>query len=412
MSTLQDLLRRYLADKKLSVKTLADKLEMSYPTLLSLVNDGGLPRKQAHREALKRELGVETAAWATALAASQKDAIEIPSEGPLTLQQLVMREMLTHGHTEQTLATRSGLPYPTIMGVTRKGAVPRADTLVKLATVLDLAAEELQRAADLTRSLRGSEEATETASPEGSPSIEGPSLAQQALDAVTKSGVSMAAFAREHELPYVSFARLISQGAVPENDDTLAALRLALGLDDEAFVVLLAAARADRQPASKVEAARIAGTPLQAALRNLLESRGWSLQAFADAADLSVVTAGRLVRDGELPGRQATHAKLKTLLALTDDAYELLVARSRQQTLAAEVAEHASGYHIPSVIPSAPSQPSSALEPATPVTTAAVRAAVQAVTQQPPKEVELMELIERLNPAQRRALDQFLRTLV
>ena len=66
MSTLQDLLRRYLADKKLSVKTLADKLEMSYPTLLSLVNDGGLPRKQAHREALKRELGVETAAWATA----------------------------------------------------------------------------------------------------------------------------------------------------------------------------------------------------------------------------------------------------------------------------------------------------------------------------------------------------------
>ena len=407
MATLQDLLRRHLSNKDISARTLAEKLDMSYPTLLSLVNEGGVPRKQAHREALKRELGVDTSAWATALAASQKDAIDIPTEGPLSLQQLVLREMLAHGHTEQTLATRSGLPYPTIMGVTRKGAVPRGDTLVKLASVLDVAVDELHRAVERTRTLRENEDATDGSGTSAQP-VAGPSLAQQALDAVTKSDVSMAAFAREHDLPYVSFARLISQGAVPESEEFLDGLRKALGFDDEAFVVALAAARVSRQPASKVEAARIAGTPLQAALRNLLESRGWTLQAFADAADLSVVTAGRLVRDGELPGRQATHAKLKTLLGLTEDAYELLVARSRQQTLAAEVAEHASGYHIPSVVPSIPSQPSSALEPAT----SAVRAAVQAVAQPPPKDVELMELIERLNPSQRRALDQFLRTLV
>ena len=410
MATLQDLLRRHIADKGVSVRTLADKLDISYPTLLSLVNEGGVPRKQAHRESIKRELGVDTTRWAQALAASQKDAVDIPTEGPLSLQQIVIREMHAHGHTEQSLATRSGLPYPTIMGVTRKGAVPRSDTLAKLAEVLDVPLDHLQKAAEHTRSKRGDGEGSGA---RAAIAPVGPHLAQQALDAVTRSGLSMATFAREKNLPYLSFSRLISTGIVPDDEEVLTVLRQALEMDDEAFVVALAAARANPQAASREEASRIAGTPLQAALRNLLAEKGWSLQAFADAADLSVVTAGRLVRDGELPGRVATHTKLKTLLGLADDAYDLLVARSRQQTLAAEVKEHQSGYHVQSVVPSVPSQPTSALEPATNKVQAAVQAAATTPSHPAPtKDIELLELIERLNPSQRRALDQFIRTLV
>jgi transcriptional regulator with XRE-family HTH domain len=422
MPTLQDLLKRHLSSTTHSTKTLAEKLGMSYPTLLSLVNEGGLPRKQAHRDALRQELAIDASTWAVALAASQKDAIDIPAEGPLTLQQLVTREMLSAGYTEQSLAHEAGLPYPTIMGVTRKGAVPRAEALAKIATTLGVELDQLKLAAERTKVRRDDAEPAPDA--EAIPSSNGPHLAQRALDGVTRSGVSIAAFAREHDLPYISFSRLIAQGALPADDDILNRLASALGLDEPTFHTLLAEQRAHRRPGNREDAARIAGTPLQAALRNLLEQRQWTLQAFAEAADLSVVTAGRLVRDGELPGRMATHTKLRSLLNLSQDDYDLLVARSRQQVLAAEVKESTNSYRAPPkderessnsyVAPAAPrstpinpSAASAALEPTT-----AVRAAVQAVAHQAPKDAELMELIERLNPAQRRALDQFLRTLV
>jgi hypothetical protein len=68
---------------------------------------------------------------------------------------------------------------------------------------------------------------------------------------------------------------------------------------------------------------------------------------------------------------------------------------------------------VQSVVPSVPSQPTSALEPATNKVQAAVQAAATTPSHPAPtKDIELLELIERLNPSQRRALDQFIRTLV
>src|SRR5258708_1815812 len=133
MPTLTELIERHLSDRDLSARAFAEQVGMSYPTLLSLCNKGHVPRKPEHREALRRAIGLGQDAWAAVLAASGKDSIDIPTQGQLTLQQLVVKALYAQGFSEQTFAKASGIPYPTILGITRKAAVPRDGTLTRLA---------------------------------------------------------------------------------------------------------------------------------------------------------------------------------------------------------------------------------------------------------------------------------------
>ena len=103
MATLQDLLKRHLEARHMSVKTLAERLGMSYPTVLALIKKGSVPRSQEHRDALRSELELSSDAWAAVFASSMREGVEIPTEGPLTLQQLVIKAMLVDFNVDSDL---------------------------------------------------------------------------------------------------------------------------------------------------------------------------------------------------------------------------------------------------------------------------------------------------------------------
>lgn len=408
MSSLREVLQKHLKHHKLNARLLAERLGVSYPTALNLVNKGTIPRSEANREALQKELGLSGDVWATLLAASQRHAVAIPAEGPLNLQQLLLKQMLTLGLTERTLAAKADLPYPTVTGITRKGAVPRGDALARLARELGFESGVLEQAAGRSkanRSIRGS--APEMVDTQAEPSA-GPTLAQLALDIITRSGLSVAAFAREHEIPYLSLNRLISDGVPPTRDSALAPLAAALGLSKEEFAVAMNRSAAAPAPADRHKSSEIAANPFQAAIRKLMEERGLSTVGLAELAGLSPITAARLVKKGELPGRQVTHQKLRALLALNEADYDLLLARSRQF---GESSSHA-----------APAVQVTALTPNPPSPAVLVHQVpkVQQVSQEVVLQVasaasaghedgsEMLALISRLNPEQRRALHQML----
>jgi transcriptional regulator with XRE-family HTH domain len=421
MATLQHLLKGHLETRNLSVKTLAERLAISYPTVLALVNKGSLPRSQEHREILRRELGLSNEAWATVLASSMRDGIEIPAEGPLTLQQLVTKAMLSQGYTEQSLAEKTGLPYPTLLGITRKGSIPRGETLPRLASALKLDVREVEAAVALSRDRRvsptsvgeedgvGEDEAQPTDSA-------GPNLAQLTLDAVTRSGTSTAAFAKQHGIPYLSLMRLIRDGIPPVRGSALTTIKAALGLDEAGFESALDRSKADPQPASRSKANEIASNPLQASLLKLVEERGLSVKAFAALADLSVLTATRLLKKGDLPGRQATHAKLRGLLGISDTEYQLLLQRARASGASESEDDEAQPQHLPSITETFNRQQAAitATSPAPvdePIRAGSFTEAFAAKVPREPSDEDFMVAIRRLGPKQRRALMGFIATL-
>lgn len=426
MATLQELLKRHLDARNISVKTLAERVGISYPTVLALINKGSIPRSQEHRDAIRRELGLDTSAWATVLASSMRDGVEIPSSGPLTLQQLVTKAMLEQGFTEQSLAEKTGLPYPTILGTTRKGAIPRGDTLPRLGESLGIDPAEMQRAVALSKERRGQaagggetadgEHDADEAMPTDS-TVAG--LSQFALDAVTRSGISTAAFAKQHDLPYLSLMRLIREGVPPVRGVVLDALRGALELDEAQFAAALARSQATPEPASRSKSSEIASNPIQASLLNLVEERSLTVKAFADLADLSVLTATRLLKKGDLPGRQATHAKLRGLLGLSAAEYDLLLQRARASGASESVEEEAQPTPMPMPpITEAYARQQSAISisntsPAAESGQAGgfTEAFAAKVTREPTDE-DFMLMIRRLGPKQRRALMGFVSTLV
>ena len=411
MATLQDLLKRHLDQRNISVKTLAERLGISYPTVLALINKGSLPRSQDHRECLRKELGVETGAWAAVLAASRKDAVDIPEDGPLTLQQLITKAILTRGQTELSLAESSGLPYPTLLGITRKGAIPRSDTLIRLGEVLQLTAQEIEQAAALSRLKRGQESVgAEPEADENAPTdATGANLAQLALDAITRSGISAAAFAKRFEIPYLSLIRLIRDGVPPVRGSALSAIKAGLGLDDETFEAALDRSKADPVPANRAKSSEIAANPLQASLLKLVESRRLTVKAFADLAGLSVLTATRLLKKGDLPGRVATHSKLRGLLGLSEADYELLLQRARAAGAAETEDDHdAQPTSMPPITEAIRRFEGGAAVERTPGT---FTEAFSAGVKREPTDDDFMVLIRRLGPKQRRALMGFMLTL-
>lgn len=350
MPQLRELLQQHLQRHSASARAFAERVGISYPTVLALLHKGSVPRKPEHRELLRQELGLAQDEWASVLAASQRDGIDIPREGPLTLRQLVLKALLAQGYTEQTFARASGIPYATIMGVTRKGAIPRADTLLSIAEKLALEPSQVEDAAERSRA----ERAVEGFEPSGEvvlvppPSAlstnghafveegeeqppaeaEPPQLAQLVADRVASQQLSLAAFARQHGLPYLSLHRLVATGEPPQQPEALQALRAAVGLDTEHFARSLERSQREPTPAQAPSEDQHL-TPLQEALQALVKARHLTTKAFAELADLSVLTATKLLKHGDLPGRTSTHEKLRTLLQLAPADYEDLVARSR-----------------------------------------------------------------------------------
>jgi len=390
MPQLKDLLQNHLSQQETSARAFAERAGISYPTVLALLHKGSVPRKPAHREALRRELNLGQDIWASVLAVSQRDGIDIPSEGPLSLRQMVLKALLAQGFTEQTFAKVSNVPYATLMGMTRKGAIPRADTLAVVAEKLGLALPEVMAAAQRSRVDRvhdGAEPvsdvillAPDEVAEEDAPaailghappaSEEPPFLSQLAADRIAEEGVSVAGFARTHGIPYISLHQLLTTGVPPQRSTVLEPLAQALGLSEQDFSRSLRRSTETPTPASQPSDDE-ASTPLQDALRELVRSRNLTTKAFAELADLSVLTATKLLKHGDLPGRVSTHEKLRSLLQLAPADYQELVRRSRSEGSVRE------------------SGPDSAPSDA-------------------PTLEELSELIRRLGPRQRSALKRFI----
>lgn len=414
MPQLKELVQNLLSRTDTSARAFAERTGIGYPTVLALLHKGGVPRKPEHREILRHELGLGQDAWAAVLALSQKDGIDIPAEGPLTLRQLVLKALLAQGFTEQSFARVSDVPYATLMGLTRKGAIPRADTLAVIAERLGLEPDEIDAAVALSRSERaGGDDADDAGStvdtgdadgiadvaspgetaadepPAAPPEV--PQLAQLVADRIAHQEVSVAAFAREHGIPYLSLNRLITSGQPPRRRNVLEPLARALGLDESAFNSSLRKSKEAPTPATQPREDEPA-TPLQDALQRVVKARNLTTKAFAELADLSVLTATKLLKHGDLPGRTTTHEKLRALLQLSTPEYDDLIRRSRGAEQAAR--SSTASFSAPAPVPVAPTR--------TPPPAAG----------EGPTVAELAELIERLTPRQRSALKQFILTMI
>lgn len=386
MRTVQALLGRHLQRTGQTARAFAETSGVSYPTVLAAVNKGSLPRKPLHREALRFALDVPVAAWAAAVAASGRDAIDLGGEAP-TLQQLILRAILVRGQTEQTFAEATGVPYPTILGVTRKGAIPRADSLATMTSALSLDATDVRAAIERSWAVRR----------EGTPPVPSPesqNLAQLVANTARRNGQSLAAFARVHELPYLAVTKLVRNGVPPDETDVLDRMAQALGLDDDDFQACLDRSRQDPLPADSNGASDdVVATPLQAALRAVIQRKSLTMKAFAELSELSVLTATRLVKHGALPSRSTTHAKLARLLDLSEAEYSELLLRSRAESQTDAIGDDDFQHQETEEIPSQDG----------------VEAALESRSAE---DRELLILINRLDDRRRLALKAFLRTLV
>ena len=207
-----------------------------------------------------------------------------------------------------------------------------------------------------------------------------PSLAQLVADTIVRGGSSVAAFARSKDIPYVSLMKLINTGQPPRRKSVLDPLAKALNISEEAFAASLARSKQNPSPAEAPRQSDNAANPFHAALLRLVEEKSFTTKAFAEAADLSVLTAAKLLKRGELPGRATTHEKLRNLLSLTEIAYRDLLASSSPVDDDKDADHPAAGY-VSSSTTTAPANTTKG---------------------------ELFELIDRLSPAQLVALKNFL----
>lgn len=327
MPTLADVLQAHFRAKGISAREVASRIGVSYPSLLAWSQKGGVPRKAEHRDALRRELVLQPDEFARVLAASGREVVDLPSEGPLDLRQIVLKFLYERGLTERTFADISGIPYATLIGITKRGQAPRAGTLELLAGKIGVPVDDLRAAAQ-----RGKE--SEIAGGDAPTSAEvavpapQPGLARMVAERVAASGLSAAAFAHTNGISYIALSHLLSTGKPPEDREALEPLKAALGLDDAAFAASLERSSAAPEPSDPRDAIQ-AAHPLQEALLRLVKERGLTASAFAAAAGVSQLTATRLLKQGDLPARAPTHAKLRQLLGLDEAAYEDLLGRSR-----------------------------------------------------------------------------------
>ncbi|HAT09176.1 MAG TPA: hypothetical protein DCS97_00945, partial [Planctomycetes bacterium] len=317
---LADLLKRHLDSTGSSARALAERLDASYPSVLAWLSKGGVPRKAEHREGLRRELALAPDVFARIIAASSKEPIDIPHEGPLDLRQLLLKHLGERNLTERTFADIAGVPYATLMGITRRGAVPRQDALQRLAQALGLSLEAVREASSRTR---GEAEAaghevevtddagltdqpptatiTAIATVDVMPEATGQELARIARERVAGSGLSVAAFARTHDLPYLALSKLLATGIEPEHAETLQQLRAAFPAVASPSPAATSASAAPAAASGGSRALRrsdatdqVADHPLHELLLRLVRERGWSQQRFAQESGLAAPTAAKL----------------------------------------------------------------------------------------------------------------------
>ncbi|MFW5828950.1 MAG: helix-turn-helix domain-containing protein [Planctomycetota bacterium] len=330
--TLQDAVIEYLTEHGLSNKALAEKTGVSYPTILAIVKKGGIPRKSEHREALRQELGLDHDQWGLLLANSGKDGLVVPDHGPLTLQQLVTKRLYARGYTEQSFADDIDVPYATISGITRKGAIPRRDTLKQIADALDIDDDTVTAAVTVSRTTRGGE------SEAGTTSVEIPSFVELFSRLLAESGITMGEFAKQHDLPYLTLSRLTTAGLIPEDDNGMLEL-LAEELHIDRSVLLASIDRIKQGEASGSIAMRGHHTipsdanPLQKALIGLMNREGLTIKAMSKQCGLSQLTMAKFIKGESLPSRTATHHKLQKLLNIDQHAYMALISPDAKEHL-------------------------------------------------------------------------------
>lgn len=404
MATLQELVKRHLDETGKSVRSLAQETGLGYQILLGVVNRGSIPRKPDHREALRTLLEIDERSWSDILTESSGDTPSSGSiEGLPTLQQLVLREMYAHSLTEQDLAKRTGVAYSTVMGITRKGSIPREDSLRRLADALELDFAIVQDAVASSKAVRRNPDLHAARDDEEE---DDRNLAQMVADHIQSRGQSMGAFARDLGVGYLTLSRCLETGHPPSEPKVLESLRRMLDIDTGRFTAALQRSREDPQPAEFAERDELLGadaSELQRALVEYMRDKDLTLKALAKRAGLSQVTVSRLVKQGQSPTRATTHLKLQELLDLPPEQYQALV-ESRKAAAAAGTTSTPALRHK--------HEPEEEAELEDHYLPQEVIDELPFDLDNPPDKDELVALVKKLGPKQRAALRSFLATLV
>ncbi|MEK7412395.1 MAG: hypothetical protein AAB263_03635, partial [Planctomycetota bacterium] len=197
-------------------------------------------------------------------------------------------------------------------------------TIDLIAEKLGVPMDDIRAAAQRSREQPAATIVTPTLPEPGRPM---PTLARLAAERIAASGQSAAALAHAHGIPYLALSALLSSGNPPTRPEVLDPLRKALGLDESGFAASLEQTIAAPEPAQPSDILP-AVNPFHGALLEMARKNGWNQTAFAKASGVTALTAAKLMRRGELPGRRTTHAKLRQLLELDEAAYADLIARS------------------------------------------------------------------------------------
>lgn len=403
MPTLQDVVSEYLESNNLSIRALAKATDISYPTLLGVVNRGSIPRKQAYRLALRRELGWDEDEWEDLLAGNATDQPGQTTLDPTapTLQELVSRNMYARGMTEQELAEDAGVAYSTVMGITRKMSIPREDSLNRIVDLLALDPEQVQIAIGTSRALRRG-----TPRDDDEPDV--PHLAELVARHIKNRGQSVGAFAQDLGIGYFRIAKFLDTGVPPEDETFLEPLRRMLGVEPEVFEEALQKSAEHPEPADLDPPDDLLGedaNPLQEAMVSFMREHGLTLKALAKRADLSQVTVSRLVKQGQMPTRATTHIKLQELLGISANEYQVISSKARALSVGHALLSNDSEER--EVDDYEPDEHHYEPQPITEFTDPEHDAHHNA-----PSQDELIELVKKLGPKQREALKTFLAAMV
>jgi transcriptional regulator with XRE-family HTH domain len=323
MRTLQELVQDHIGRTGTSARTLAEAAGMSYPTLLAVVNKGSLPRKAEHREALRQILGLQQQEWSIVILRSAGYEIAEKDVDPPTFQVLVASAMLEKGFNEQTLSKTSKVPFPTVVNIVREGVVPKPDAIEALRHALGLDAAAVEHAVGRTRS-----QSIKVAERTRQAVAANESLSQLLADRIRDAGQTIAQYARDHELGYLTLSRYLSSGQPPTDAAVRERLCMALGLTPAAFAAALA------RDAAKPQGVTVGGragdpppdaTSLQVALLRYLREHNLTIKSLSQKSGLSQITVSRLVKQGAPPSRARTHQQLQELLGLSETEYQQLI---------------------------------------------------------------------------------------
>lgn len=343
MPTIQVLLHDFMKKHDLNAAQISKQTKIGYPTLLSLLKDGGAPRKLEHREAIRKLLQVDTKVWVSALGKSI--GLDIPpddgSQGQDTLSTLVARAMLDANMNEHSLAERCHVPFATIANIIRKNAVPRRPVLEVLAKELNIPMKRVWAVVDCTRLTRAvhqssgpvsitSQNAAKCQIAKKSIPLQDQGLAQVVVHHIAQRGLTIAGFARTLGASYLEVSRFLSSGKAPEDASLLERIQAELQLDERSFSCALKNSQEQPQAASLEEDAQeipADANPLQAEILRFMQDHKLTMASIAKKTSLSMVTLNRVIRQGILPSRESTHTALCILLGIDRVVYDNLLCQ-------------------------------------------------------------------------------------